>query len=472
MEELVRRSDVSWELPMSDGMLVPGLVFASEDLVGAADAEALRQVANVAHLPGIVEASMAMPDMHRGYGFPIGGVAGFSVDDGGVVSPGGVGYDIGCGVRLLASTFQASDVDARHERLMDELDRRIPRGSGPGAIADAHLLDAVLSEGAAGALAAGYGEEADLEYCEGRGRLQGARPEWVSTEARSRGASQIGSLGSGNHFLEVQIVDRIVDAETASAFGLSEGMVCVMIHCGSRGLGHQVCVDHVERAEAVMDAGGVRVPDRQLACVAVQSSEGEHYLGAMAAAANYSWANRHVLAAETRAAFAAAFSTDAVQMPLVYDIAHNLARLEDHDVSGTATTLCVHRKGATRSLPAHHADLTPRHRPWGQPVLLPGSMGTSSWVMRGTDANPALMSCAHGAGRVMSRRSASRRSVGADLARELGDTGIHVRPGSIGDLSEEAPYAYKDVDAVADVCRRAGLAAPVARLRPWGVVKG
>jgi tRNA-splicing ligase RtcB len=332
----------------------------------------------------------------------------------------------------------------------------------------------VLWDGAAAVLDAGFGEEGDLERCEEHGTSAGADPSQISGRARARGGGQLGSLGGGNHFLEIQVVERVYDRDAAQAFGLAAGMVVVMIHCGSRGLGHQTCTDQLKEMGPAMARHGISVPDRQLACVPAQSAEGERYLGAMAAAANFAWANRHVLAHQARRSFATAFGTsiDKTGMRLVFDVAHNLAKVEDHDVAGRPTPLCVHRKGATRAFGPGHPDLPPDLRAVGQPVLIPGSMGTASWVLAGTTANPAFASAAHGAGRLMSRKAAKRRQSGSEVRAELEADGILVRPGSVKLLSEEAPYAYKDVDEVVEVCHRAGLATKVARLIPLGVVKG
>jgi tRNA-splicing ligase RtcB len=456
-------------------MRVPGWIFASEELlVKAEEDRAVFQVENVAHLPGIVRASMAMPDIHWGYGFPIGGVAATDLEEGGVVSPGGVGFDICCGVRLLASPFSASDFEDHRSEVMAELARRIPRGVGKGAIAERGLLEDALERGAAAAVDAGYGTEADLDRCEERGTSAGSDPTQISEGARQRGGSQLGSLGAGNHFLEVQVVDLVEDPETARVFGLAEGMLTVMIHCGSRGLGHQTCQEHVKLMGPAMARHGIEVPDRQLACVPVRSPEGEAYLGAMAAAANFAWANRHVLAHETRHAFAEAMgmSAEDTGMDLVYDVAHNLAKLEHHQVDGQDRLLCVHRKGATRAFGPGHLDLPADLQRVGQPIFLPGSMGTASWVLRGLPDNPAFDSAAHGAGRMMSRSAALKVRRGGEVKDELEARGISVRPGSIRLLAEEADYAYKDVSEVARVCHVAGLGGLVARLRPLGVVKG
>ena len=472
--KVVRASEFVWDIPAETGMLVPGRIYASEALMEPVLRDkAAVQVANVAHLPGIVKASFAMPDIHWGYGFPIGGVAATAVEDG-VVSPGGVGFDICCGVRLLASRFTETDFRQHQEELMTQLSRRIPRGIGRGGIAPPRLLPDILRRGAPAAVEEGYGWENDLARCEENGSSPGAELESVSDKAKQRGRDQIGSLGAGNHFLEVQVVDQILDAAVASAFGLAQGMVVVMIHCGSRGLGHQTCTDHLRVMGDAMSRHGISVPDRQLACVPIESREGEEYLKAMATSANFAWANRHILAHEARTAFATSMGMkpEDTGMDLVFDVAHNLAKIETHEVEGVNRQLCVHRKGATRAFGPGHPDLPPDLRDVGQPVLIPGSMGTASWVLKGTQDNPSFGSAAHGAGRVMSRKKAKTQATGQQVRQELEDEGISVRPGSVRLLSEEAPYAYKDVDEVADVCHQANLAAKVARLRPLGVVKG
>jgi tRNA-splicing ligase RtcB len=462
-----------WEIPKTGGMRVPGLVFATEELVAdAIDSHAVDQVANVAYLPGIVDASMAMPDIHWGYGFPIGGVAATDVENGGVVSPGGVGFDICCGVRLLASGLSESDFATHRDQIMNALGRRIPRGPGEGGVAPHGLLRAILSRGAEAAVTAGYGTDHDLERCEEHGRSAGADPGMLSDLALRRGSKQIGSLGGGNHFLEIQVVDEVLDRRAAEVFGIEEGAVCVMIHCGSRGLGHQTCTDHLKTMGSAMSRHGIEVPDRQLACVPVDSAEGSSYVAAMNASANFAWANRHVLAHAAREGFAEGLGAAHAEMPLVYDVAHNLAKIETHTVGGRERRICVHRKGATRAFGPGDRRLPEDLRRVGQPVLVPGSMGTASWVLRGVESNPAFGSAAHGAGRVMSRKAASKRMSGSEVRTELESEGIAVRPGSTRLLSEEAPYAYKDVDAVAEACEIAGLAARVARLRPLGVVKG
>ena len=463
-----------WRIEPVGAMRVPGIVFASEALLPqvAAD-QALRQVANVATLPGIVEASYAMPDVHWGYGFPIGGVAATDVDRGGVVSPGGVGFDISCGVRLLVSPLSADELAPKLDDLMNAFDRAVPRGLGRGGVwhlDDDRHLEAVLRDGARAALVAGLGTEADLARCEDSGHLSGSDPSQVSERARARGLRQVGSLGSGNHFLEIQAVDQIYDAATAEAFGLFPSQVCVMIHCGSRGLGHQICSDHVRVMLGAMSRYGIAVPDPQLACVPVGSPEGHAYLGAMAAAANYGRANRQVLSVAVRRAFEGATGTG--DLMLLYDVSHNLAKLEYHQVDSERRLLCVHRKGATRALPPGHPDLPDDLRAVGQPVLVPGSMGTASHVLVGRDPGGAFSSACHGAGRTMSRHAAARQVHGDELRRELEAAGIAVRASSARGLAEEAPAAYKDIDEVVATCERAGLAQRVARLRPLGVVKG
>jgi len=472
--QLVEESPVRWRIDRTGAMRVPGVVFASRDLLpDVAGDRSLQQVADVATLPGIVEASYAMPDVHWGYGFPIGGVAATDVDDGGVVSPGGVGFDISCGVRLLLSPMDRNGLGSRLPDLMDELARVTPKGMGPGAVLDLtddDDLARILTDGAVAAVNQGYGTDRDLERCEDGGVLAGADPEAISDRALRRGLHQLGSLGSGNHFLEVQEVDQILDADAAAAFGLQAGQICVMIHSGSRGLGHQVCTDHVRRMEEAMSRYGITVPDRQLACVPVRSPEGEAYLAAMAAAANYGRANRHMLSVATRRAFAGVVGTD--ELELLYDVSHNLAKIEAHIVDGRERTLCVHRKGATRALPPGHPDLPADLASAGQPVLVPGSMGTASYVLVGVDGGDAFHSTCHGAGRVMSRTAARKKTSAQALRRELAAVGVEVRAGSSRGLTEEAPFSYKDVDVVVATVERAGLARRVARLVPLGVIKG
>ena len=471
--KLQRDSDVRHTIAQQGSMRVPGIVYASPPLLPDDDGGTVEQVANVACLPGIVTAAFAMPDLHLGYGFPIGGVAATSIADGGVVSPGGVGFDISCGVRILAAPMARSEIgDDAFTTLMDALDDTIPRGTGPGGLWQLEGPDALrelLTNGSVAAVQAGYGTEADLDRTEDRGRLDGADADQVSDKAVRRGLQQVGSLGGGNHFLEVQVVDDVIDQPTAQVFGLERGQLTVAIHCGSRGLGHQVCTDHVKAMQSAMDRYDIAVPDRQLACAPVESEEGRAYFGAMAASANYGRANRQVLAEAARDAFEKAFGTRDLQM--IYDVSHNMAKIERHEIDGQQRELCVHRKGATLALPPGHPELSQDFRDTGQPVFVPGSMGTASWLLAGS-GQTAFSSTCHGAGRAMSRKGAKKEVWGETLKKELAGSGIAIRALSDPGLAEEAPVAYKDVDEVVRVCDVAGLSRRVARLRPLGVVKG
>jgi tRNA-splicing ligase RtcB len=471
--EVMAETPYRFVIPQAGRMRVPGVVYASRELLpDTAEDQALQQVANVATLPGIVEASYAMPDIHWGYGFPIGGVAATDTATGGVISPGGVGFDISCGVRLLAADLGADELRPALGRLMDGLSAVIPRGAGPGGVwqlAGQGELEKVLAGGARYAVGQGHGSQRDLDRCEDQGILPEADPGRVGQRALERGLRQVGSLGSGNHFLEVQVVASVSDPAAAAAFGLAAGQVCVMIHCGSRGLGHQVCTDHVRAMDEVMARYGISVPDRQLACAPATSPEGRAYLGAMAAAANYARANRQLLAEAARQVFAATADS---RLELIYDISHNLAKIETHDVGGRPLRLCVHRKGATRALPPGHPELPADLANSGQPVLVPGSMGTASWVLAGIHRGGAFYSACHGAGRMMSRHHAARAITGAALRHRLEAAGIAVRGASARGLAEEAPEAYKDVDQVVAAATAAGLCRKVARLVPVGVVKG
>jgi tRNA-splicing ligase RtcB len=471
--ELLEDSPYRWRIPAHGAMRVPAVLFASRALLPDVTADrSLEQAENVATLPGVVEASYALPDVHWGYGFPIGGVAATDVENGGVISPGGVGFDISCGVRLLLADLDEQELAPAKRAVMDALDRGVPRGMGEGGVwsLDRAGLGRVLAEGARFAIEQGYGEPADLERIEDGGTLADADPDQVGERAVERGLGQVGSLGSGNHFLEVQSVDEIYDDAAAASLGLEPGRVTVMIHSGSRGLGHQVCSDHVRAMQNAMKGYAIDVPDRQLACAPVRSPEGAAYLGAMIAAANYGRTNRQLLTHAAREAFRGATSDGALHV--LYDISHNLASLERHDVDGEARLLCVHRKGATRALPPGHPSLPPSLEAVGQPVILPGSMGTASHVLVGVEGGGAFHSTAHGAGRTMSRSAARKRVGGKELRAELEGRGIAVRSRSWKGLAEEAPFSYKDVDEVVRTCEEAGLARRVARLRPLGVVKG
>jgi tRNA-splicing ligase RtcB len=479
MIELVQDGANRWRIPKTGGMRVDGLVYASKELIlKAKDDRAVDQVANVAHLPGIVGHSIAMPDIHWGYGFPIGGVAATDVDRGGVVSPGGVGFDIGCGVRLIRSDIPLSENKDRIEDLVNTLAARIPRGVGQSGLRRVVGSDFenLLRDGVRWPLSQGIGWPEDEELTEDEGRLESARPEHVSEKSRERGAGQLGSLGAGNHFLEVQVVDAVFSDAQASAMGLFEGQLCVMIHTGSRGVGHQICTEDLKKVESAMRRRGIEVPDRQLACVPLDDPAGEAYMGSMAAGANFARANRHVLGDAVRNCFEEVFKSSAKKlgMDLVYDVSHNVAKIEEFEIDGQMRRLCVHRKGATRSFGPGHPELPSRYREVGQPVLIPGSMGTASWVLAGTRESSTLSfaSTCHGAGRTMSRKAAVKKQRGQDLKTQLEREGILVRAQQMRLLAEEAPYAYKDVDEVVEVCDSVGLSKKVARLRPLAVIKG
>ncbi len=478
---LKKLDDFRWEIPVDykPGMRVPGLVYADDQMLESmGDDQSLEQVANVAFLPGIVGRSIGMPDIHWGYGFPIGGVAATRIEDG-VVSPGGIGFDINCGIRLLRTDLAEKDVRPRLKELVNALYQAVPSGVGAtGKIKLASAeLDRVLERGARWAVENGYGWGSDLEACEERGEMKGAVPDKVSDRATARGAPQLGTLGSGNHFLEVQIVDEIYDAAAAEVMGIhSIGQVTVLIHCGSRGLGHQVCEEYLKTMVSGLQRYGIQVPDRQLACVPVKSLEGQSYLGAMTSAANFAWANRQCISHWVREAFQKTFKkpADELGMSLVYDVAHNIAKIEEYEVDGVPTQLCVHRKGATRAFPAEHPRLSVRYRGIGQPVLVPGDMGRFSFVAIGTDRAVAesFGSVCHGAGRAMSRGQAKRSVEAKQLLTELAARGIQIQSADKGTLVEEAPQAYKDVSDVVRIVEGAGLARRVARMKPIGVVKG
>ena len=469
-----RLSPTLVEVPVSAraDMRVPVHVWADEELWRQiARDRTLLQIVNVATLPGIAGVAHAMPDAHEGYGFPVGGVAAFRARDG-VISPGGVGYDINCGVRLLAAEVGHGQVKNRLEPIVTDLARSIPSGTGKGS----HLrftaaeLDRVLGEGCAFLAERGLATAADLATIEAGGALPAADPGSISERAKQRGGGQLGSIGSGNHFVEVQKVDRVFDAAAAEALGLWKGQLTVLVHTGSRGLGHQVCTDYVRGMDAVMARHGIALPDRELACAPFDSPEGQRYFGAMCAAANFAFANRQAITFAAREVFRRALGEEDGRLRLVYDVAHNMAKLERHGDED----LLVHRKGATRAFGPSHPETPAAYRGTGQPVLIPGSMGTASWVLVGTDAGFGLSfgSTCHGAGRAMSRTAAKKVQKGNEVRKALEDRGIVVRCASAGELAEEAPHAYKDVDRVVDVVHDAGLARKVARLVPLGVVKG
>jgi tRNA-splicing ligase RtcB len=473
-----------WRVPRIGGMRVEGLVYADRHLLAdiledeTGGVEAIRQVANVATLPGIVGRSIGMPDIHWGYGFPIGGVAAFDPEDGGIVSPGGVGYDINCGVRLLRSGLLEADVRPRMTELMNQIMRDLPAGMGARhrrfRLTDAEVRE-VLVEGAHWTVRKGYGWPEDLDRIEAGGRLPGADPDAVGARAIERGCPQLGTVGSGNHFVEVNAVDEIYDARVAGLLGLEIGVVCALIHSGSRGLGYQVCDDSLDTMLAAAERYGIDLPDRQLACAPLESPEGRRYFGAMNAAANYAFANRQMMAHLVREAFALTLGAgDATRLELVYDVAHNMAKWEEHEVAGRPRRLCVHRKGATRAFPPGHPEIPTAYRDIGQPVLVPGDMARYSYVLVGTEVayRESFGSTCHGAGRRMSRKRAKALAAGRALKREFHERGIEVRAASYATIAEEIPEAYKDVAEVVEVLHRAGIARKVARLKPLGVLKG
>lgn len=461
-------------------MRVDGLIFADETLMkDIRRDEAVKQVANVAQLPGIVGRSIGMPDIHWGYGFAIGGVAAFDPDAGGVVSPGGVGYDINCGVRLLRTNIHSRDVRNRLSQIMDRLFETIPAGVGRGYkkfVLNPKDIRAILTRGAAWAVENGFGTQEDLDHIEDRGTIPGSDPDQVGERAVQRGRNQVGTVGSGNHFIEVGEVEEVYDADAAERLGLEEGRVTVFIHSGSRGLGYQVCDDYLDVMLKAANRYGIELPDRQLVCAPLDSPEAGRYLGAMRAAANFAFANRQMMGHRVREAFEAVFGQSAADlgMGLVYDVAHNIAKFERHQVGGKEKTLCVHRKGATRAFPPRHPELGQAYRDLGQPVFIPGDMGRYSYVLLGTEGAYAetFGSTCHGAGRRMSRRQAKKQSRSRNLREEFDEMGIQVRASSFATVAEEIPDAYKDVAEVVDVVDRAGIGKKVARLKPMGVLKG
>ena len=479
---LEKIDNYKWKIPRSykSGMRVPGVIFASEKLLPSIlKDKAPEQVANVAFLPGIVKYSLAMPDIHWGYVFCIGGVAATDPEKGGVVSPGGVGYDINCGVRLLRSDLTEKEVTPRLENLVNSLFNNIPCGVGSsGEIKVSNREEKeIFIKGASWAVKKGYGVKEDLEYTEDGGCIGGTDPSLVSERAYERGRKQSGTLGSGNHFLEIQVVDEIYDEKKANLFGLFKGQVTIMIHSGSRGLGYQICDDYVKGMVRCLSKYNINMPDRQLACAPLNSVEGKSYLASMRCAANYAWANRQCLMFLARRVFERVFdkSWSSLGLSLVYDVAHNIAKMEKHKVDGKEKILCVHRKGATRAFPPYHPDLPPRYKETGQPVIIPGDMGTYSYVLSGSEGsmNETFGSTCHGAGRRLSRSSAIKQLRNRNIGRELFDkSGIIVRAKARTTLAEEAPEAYKDIEDVVEVVHKAGISSKVARMKPMGLIKG
>ncbi len=467
-----------WEVPKTGAMRVPGIIYATESMLAASpQKEPLKQVANVATLPGILKASLAMPDMHWGYGFPIGGVAAFDWESG-VISPGGVGYDINCGVRLATTSLVENEIRPKLKALVDALFRDIPSGVGSTGSIKLSIPEVkkVLKNGSRWAVSQGLGDTSDLDFTEDGGCMENADPDTVSPRALERGKKQLGTLGSGNHFLEIGVVETIYEPEAARVFGLFEGQVTLMIHSGSRGLGYQVCDDSLAFMSKHVKKLGFNLPDRQLACAMIQSKEGMKYYNAMACAANYAWANRQILMHRSRDVFFKILGMGPrdLGMNLLYDVCHNIAKKETHVIDGKKQTVCVHRKGATRSFPPGHPALCKEYQQTGQPVIIPGDMGTASYVLVGTQKamEETFGSTCHGAGRVLSRKAAKKASKGRAIHRELEDKGIFVRWTGRSTLAEEMPEAYKDVSQVVEVVHEAGISKKVARLRPIGVVKG
>lgn len=475
---LVKISDYLFEIPRTGKMRVPARIYATEKMLpDILKDNAPEQAANVAWLPGIVKYSYAMPDIHWGYGFPIGGVAAFRVEDG-VVSPGGVGYDINCGVRLLRTDLTRQEIEPKLKKIVDTLFQNIP--SGVGSTGQTKLTDKeekkVLQEGAHWAVAHGFGSEADLDKIEENGKMPGADPDAVSNQALKRGRAQLGTLGSGNHFVEVGCVQEVFDEEIASKLGLYKDQVTIIVHTGSRGFGHQVCSDYINVMLRASEKYGIELPDRQLCSAPIQSPEGQRYLGAMACAVNFAFANRQMITHWAREAFVKALgaSLQSVNIQVVYEVAHNIAKLETHQVNGEQAKLCVHRKGATRAFGPHHPEIPEAYREVGQPVLIPGDMGRYSYVLVGTEQamQETFGSTCHGAGRVLSRKKAVKAARGRSIPKELEGRGIYIRASSYATIAEEMPEAYKDVADVVEAVVGAGISRKVVKLRPLGVIKG
>jgi len=469
-----RRDETTWEIPAKENMRVPAIIYADQALIEAMDDKVYEQVTNVATLPGIVNYSYAMPDAHWGYGFPIGGVAAFDPDEGGVVSAGGVGFDISCGVRTLHTGLRADQIALEKDALADELFRTVP--AGVGSTGRIHLnhkqMNDMLKGGAQWAVKQGYGFDEDLERIEEYGSMAGADPSQVSERAKHRQRNEMGTLGSGNHYLEVQRVDEIYDEHLANIFNIHQDDVVISIHCGSRGLGHQIGTEFLRLMATSASKHGIVLPDRELACAPINSAIGESYLGAMRAAINCALANRQIITHLTREAFSVIFPGSHLQ--LFYDVSHNTCKLETHVVDGVKRKLYVHRKGATRAFGPGHPEIPQALRDAGQPVLIGGSMGTCSYILAGTTESEqrAFSSACHGAGRAMSRRKATKQWRGSSIIEELANRGIVIRSPSLRGIAEEAPLAYKDVSAVVDAADHAGLARKVARLLPMVCVKG
>ncbi|RKY82911.1 RNA-splicing ligase RtcB [candidate division KSB1 bacterium] len=475
-ENFRKINDYLWEIPKNfrSDMRVLARIYLSEKMLKTIEPDALTQVVNVATLPGIINYSLAMPDIHTGYGFVIGGVAAMGIKEG-VISPGGVGFDINCGMRLLKSEYSKKDLEPYLEKLAEEIQKEVPSGLGRGRQIklDFATLDKILEGGAKKLVEQGYGENEDVENCEANGCLEQADASVVSSHAKNRGRDQVGTLGSGNHFLEIQVVDEVFNEEAAKAFGLFKDQIVIMIHTGSRGLGHQIATDYIRVMMRAMSKYQIKVPDRQLAACPFNSPEGQRYFSAMSAGANYAWANRQMITYYVRKAWKKVLGEKASKLISVYDVAHNIAKLETHKIEDKEMSLIVHRKGATRAFPPGHSEIPEKYRNVGQPVLIPGSMGTASYVLVGTEkGKESWFSTCHGAGRTMSRKAATRTLSGQDIVRDLKKKGILVKCYSMRGIAEEAPQAYKDINEVVEVVHQAGLSKKVARLKPLAVIKG
>jgi len=470
-------SDWLWEIPKSfrPDMQVSARAYVSERMLEESFKDrSLGQLVNITTLPGIINYSLAMPDMHEGYGFPIGGVAAMRKSDG-VISPGGVGYDINCGMRLLESDYSEKDIKPYLENLATEIQKEVPSGLGRGRQIklDIASINKILEGGAQRLVEQGYGEKEDLENCESDGRLPQADASAVSDHAKNRGRDQVGTLGSGNHFLEIQKVEEIFDEKTAKTFGLFKDQIVIMIHTGSRGLGHQIATDYIRLMMRAMDKYGIRLPDRELAACPINSIEGQKYFSAMSCGANYAWSNRQMIAHYIRKAWGSVLGEKASPLVVLYDVAHNIAKIEKHNIGGKETEVVLHRKGATRAFPPGHPEIPEKYREVGQPVLIPGSMGTASYVLVGTkEGEETWFSTCHGAGRTMSRHEAMRRISGQEVVKRLESKGIIIKCGSLRGIAEEAPMAYKNIHDVVEVVHNAGLSKKVARLIPLAVIKG
>jgi len=474
-KDFIKINDYLWEIPKSfrPDMRVPARIYVSEKMLEDVESEALNQLINVASLPGIVKHSLAMPDIHTGYGFVIGGVAATKYPDG-AISPGGIGFDQNCGVRLLKSEYTEKEISPYLEKLATEIQKEVPSGLGRGRQIKLSIeeINKILEGGVPYLVEKGYGEKEDIENCEHQGKMEMADASCVSEKAKNRGRDQVGTLGSGNHFAEIQKVEEIFDEEVAEIFGLFKNQVVIMIHTGSRGLGHQNCTDYLRILMPIYPKYGIKLPDKELCCVPFNSPEGQRFFKAMSAACNFAWANRHMIAFYTRKAWQKVLGKN-VKLKLLYDVAHNIAKIEEHNIDGKKMKLIVHRKGATRAFPANHPEIPEKYKKVGQPVLIPGTMGTASYVCVGTEkSKEAFWSVNHGAGRAMSRHKARKAISGQEVIKNLQKRGIIVKCYSLRGLSEEAPVAYKNITEVIDVVERAGLAKKVAKLKPLAVIKG